>query len=1107
MNLPSTSRLALGDPAARATMDPDLADVPPPALPPAPTATAGVGTGTTTPKRGAPPRSPPPVAAAPPRLTRLPATAQVAFLRSPHADAAPPPPIAPLPARRPGFVERTNTIRGALEPSLRTTSRRIPVVSATPTPTPPQTAGGQDGGGSRPVSRRPPTTATSRPLTRTGSSSASVLNLAATTMQPRPDGAGWWHPTDDPNAFDAVMATDTLRDVPTSTNTTAGPMARYYAVLRSGAGPKPHTGSTVRLAALVARGAGGRRRSSSVGDRLQDVSAAADFGSPPRPIAVTGQSGPNVFPSMGSLADGLNDASPRRPRHRSSQGSLSNFAVLAGIANDAPAPRSSTRRELGSGIISTEALDALGGELAELAATGRGGGGGGAPGRHSRQRIATIDDDPEPAEDPEPRPRRTPRRASFRPDTEDDDDGPVPDFVVALAPVSRDGDFLTARRTSRSRSRPASRIGMRPPSSSPVRPPSTSLARQPAASDDDGRSFGQAFNLALQTARFAMARNEHQMQQQPPPPTLELDARSTRPEDSDAVPGLPASRPRTALGYGTDQPSSPTSRAPSALPGRRPSSVTIPSSSRGLAPATALLDHIQATLMVNQHHVALAPPHVDAATGVRKRADPPKQPIHGVHKFALVLTHNEAGSPVALQQQQVQQPETMAAPSLHVRRAVLPPPAPTNSNGPMRAESGGRFRTATVPLPGAVAVPPPVAHRPPTAPSAGRRRSVSVPAPVPTLAQPPRPVSPAPAPPPPKPILRRPGPPVVPPPIAIPRPVERVEPPPPEPVPDPTPAEPAPEEPAPDPMAAVLDALVEQFCPRLMSMDHTQRYTFVMDYARLMKRHEDYTTKALVNNNLSTLDVDTRKIDEISDEQLMTMSWNMYFFIHSMGREFLLPLSTRQYVTRLVLSEEDPAVKVQSLRRVFTDLPKEQYLNYKAVLGHAFRLLHASTSATLAHPMVVIFGSILFPTLTSTSELMPAKPKSFLDAIRRGTFRSLSSTSLDDDDDDDEDDGDGEGGIREPRPLGNTSRRGSVTSQLALRTLNPADADEGSIFAASMCADDVAGMMEEITALRAQIARVLGSILRGDAAADALPPEARVMAFLVEQYEGLYDTS
>ncbi|ORZ41059.1 hypothetical protein BCR44DRAFT_138271 [Catenaria anguillulae PL171] len=291
--------------------------------------------------------------------------------------------------------------------------------------------------------------------------------------------------------------------------------------------------------------------------------------------------------------------------------------------------------------------------------------------------------------------------------------------------------------------------------------------------------------------------------------------------------------------------------------------------------------------------------------------------------------------------------------------------------------------------------------------------------------------------------------------------------------------------------------MLDRFSPRLTSMDHTQRFAFVMDYAKLMKRHEDMTTKALVNNNMSTLDVDTRKIEDVTDDGLLTMMWNLYFFIRTMIRDLILPMSTRQHLIRIIVSGEDADIKLKSVRNAIQDIPKEQALNYKAIIGHSFRILHACNSETLASPLALIIGSLLFH-----EKVVPPKPKSFLDAIRKGTFKAISVDSLSDSQS--LDNIAATPGARRDS-LGRLSQEaGKTDSQPYLKTLNPEDADEGSIFSATVGTDEVVEMMaeDEVATLRAQMAKVLGSILRGEPA--VLPEPARVMQYLADNFEALY---
>ncbi|KNE60888.1 hypothetical protein AMAG_18703 [Allomyces macrogynus ATCC 38327] len=293
-----------------------------------------------------------------------------------------------------------------------------------------------------------------------------------------------------------------------------------------------------------------------------------------------------------------------------------------------------------------------------------------------------------------------------------------------------------------------------------------------------------------------------------------------------------------------------------------------------------------------------------------------------------------------------------------------------------------------------------------------------------------------------------------------------------------------------DPIEALIEDLVERFSPRLLANDHSQRFTFVNDFTRLAKMHEDVTTKNLINNNISTTDVDTRRIENIGDDELMSMIWNLYFYMQAMGNDFLLPFPTRQAIKRLVDSLEPMETRNTGLRALMADLPREPYLNYKAVLGHCHRIVLTATVDIVSFTMFYMFGTLLFSTLNS-GDLKPSKPKSFLDAIRRGTYKSMST--LDDDEDN-------------PEPsMPKSDSQTSLSSQLALHTLDPADASKDSIFSAALDAEDLRAHMNEVGVLRERTAMVVRAVARGTEAARAgMPVEAVIMEHLVGQFEHLF---
>jgi hypothetical protein len=161
-------------------------------------------------------------------------------------------------------------------------------------------------------------------------------------------------------------------------------------------------------------------------------------------------------------------------------------------------------------------------------------------------------------------------------------------------------------------------------------------------------------------------------------------------------------------------------------------------------------------------------------------------------------------------------------------------------------------------------------------------------------------------------------------------------------------------------------------------------------------------------------------------------------------------------------------------------------------------------------PMYYIIGYIIFSEPVEVVEA-PVKPKSFLDAIRKKTFKASSTESL----------GDQGSDTDEPPTqllniLGNESLKLSqniapVTSQvsldsnvIALRTLNPDDADEGSIFAATLSITDLKSLQKDQQSLHTHVNQLIKSALDGTASETNLPQEARWMKFLVDNFDDLF---
>ncbi|KAL7751710.1 hypothetical protein RI367_002709 [Sorochytrium milnesiophthora] len=326
--------------------------------------------------------------------------------------------------------------------------------------------------------------------------------------------------------------------------------------------------------------------------------------------------------------------------------------------------------------------------------------------------------------------------------------------------------------------------------------------------------------------------------------------------------------------------------------------------------------------------------------------------------------------------------------------------------------------------------------------------------------------------------------------------------------------EPEPIVPEKPPEEIFVDDLVDKFSPKSLGASHTQRFTFVNDYTRLMKRHEELTTRNFVNNNLVTLDVYTKKIEAVTDEELMRMIWNLYFYLKQMGKAVILPYSIRQVVTIHAESDEPPEFRHLALGQVFQDQGRDVYRNYKSIIGHCHRITAATSTTSFFNVICAMFGSILFSTVDSVAELnKAAKPKSLLDAVRRGTFKMQNPNDSHDDSGSTLSLNKPAKTLAPPSTIGGPPKAGlgrrmsmAATAVSGLAESNEITEamtmDANSIFNAEMVVDDIEKHAKDIAALRGTITQVLRLTLSGHE--EELSRETRTFRYLVTHFDEIF---
>ncbi|KAJ3375869.1 hypothetical protein GGF31_003074 [Allomyces arbusculus] len=1074
-----------------------------------------------------PPPPPPALSAAPaalptgrsaPQALAAPSTSPPTDSTILHAPAAPTP-LAPLPARRGHYVTRAAVLRDVHRPTLHTTSPHVAV-----------------GGGSvLPVGRAPD-------LASGRARSSGSLAAAAATVLARDSAAN--------------LATNIAAPVPVDRTVSTVRFSEDALFRGNESWTQLAVSSTVALAsadgvvatdpAKPAVPTARARARKPAPTRLASIPRARRTSLPdscelrPR-MAVHGQTAPTVFASMHAL-----DAGRGVPRAESTPSNAlgSSFSILAEIPRQADASSLvsqsdpgtasvTTGREFGGGVVhiildhagSTPVLNPATPEspaahdqcpviLEEAALASRG-----------RSAARTRTGSASPHRPPSASPHRPPSASPARPPsaTPTAATSPAPDLYLGTSPPrgasARPG---SARPGSRPPTRP--RSPMRPILAGTDPPPSltgfevqATPLRRPSASDDS----------------------------QPGGPTSPRARRATEPALATGLSPPDWTVTGTAPPMARQRSSTVPDGAPPQGPPPRPTTAhSIPASP--VPPA-----ELAASVLIN-HRPSVVDPAAMARASI---ADPPPPPVRGLHRFAVIVTKSFGHAMTTAARAARGPVRAMVA---GTRIAQQPGGVPAVVPVPIRGGGGGGGGLESV---GLTVTKMPVAAPPLTISVIARPVPTAPPPPPPTRKTPVPPVLPAPAPvkpatesaadglkaskivvPPPRPpsparrpvtkpepaaavpaaplksILKKP---VAAKPVeAVPE-AEVVQ----EPAPEPeVPAKPVVVEsegtvvevdvlPEQDPMQAAVNALVEKLSPRLLATEHIQRFNFVNDYTRLLRRHEDLMQKNLVNNNISTLDVDTRYIEPLSEDQLMTMVWNMYFFVYSLGTKFVLAQPMQQAIKKCIESDESDTVKVNQLRGMFGKLPKSERMNYKTVIGHCFRIATAATSDLIVFPMVTIFGSVLLPNLASSSDLVglvaapapappppppvPVKPKSFLDAVRRGTFKDPALTTSQD----------------------------LLCESTSNDSLCDAGADEDGtaslLAAASAVPDNVVAPMAELQAMRARIATVLcatlspanggngGALEEGgigaEAAVAALPREARAMLYVVENFEDVFE--
>ncbi|KAJ3361818.1 hypothetical protein GGF32_006993 [Allomyces javanicus] len=1014
------------------------------------------------------------------------AATRVSFQLAAGATAATPVSAA-LPARKPHYVARTAALRDALQPALRTTTRSA---AEPPSPT---TASVPDPAPFRAQQRRRNRTASNDLLDRASAAArASNGSLGASHASLGADG-------DRDVAIETLLSSDSLAALastlprPGPPPSTAGAsMSRRSSRSR---GPPPAMGRrrSVTASALPSRAAAPptasipARRRGMFPDLLDDIDD--DNG-----LVVQGTSGIDAFPSMASLAGGASTRSLRNVRSRT----LGSLAAVE--APQPPVPAARVRRRRTSTAPAGPMAEAVVPADMPPIAVGLYGLAGIQP-----PPVAPDADDSLPPSPSDKLPPVIPRVAS--PPTHSPPSSPPPrgrrapsaldsalrraHTMSATPPAALEythaGDMLVDRRTAGTGSKSVARHGKRGRLTSRL---ADAVLEQLSA-----RMQAQADAASAATAARTPSVPPVRPPLAPPPPISPGAAFAAVGTGTTSVPILAATPPQRSASTPPAEPAAlapapaivtsappPPPRATTAAP--RPPWPPSAGAPAAAAPRLTTADLAQ-TLLINHRVTSTAPPPMPfppvRARSASAPAPEPRAPMRGSHRFAVIMAHSTAGAAAMLQILAAPKPKPpgAVAGAIAVRRATVAVAPQVAARGEEGGEGGGgvgaraRVRVGGE-VGGAGAGGNGRTGENGSGSGEGATGSPKKNGPV-------------------KGILKK---------------RVKVE----------TVAvvdagresgangEGAngmagtaslnasmvgePEVLAVDPIEALIEDLVERFSPRLLANDHSQRFTFVNDFTRLAKMQEDVTTKNLINNNISTTDVDTRRIENIGDDELMGMIWNLYFYMQAMGHDFLLPFPTRQAIKRLVDSLEPLETRNTGLRALMADLPREPYLNYKAVLGHCHRIVLTATVDVVPFTMFYMFGTLLFSTLNS-GDLKPSKPKSFLDAIRRGTYKSMST--LDDDEND-------------PEPsMPKSDSQTSLSSQLALHTLDPADASKDSIFSAALDADDLRAHMNEVGVLRERTAMVVRAVARGTEAARAgMPVEAVIMEHLVGQFEHLF---
>ncbi|KAJ3279645.1 hypothetical protein HK104_001268 [Borealophlyctis nickersoniae] len=177
--------------------------------------------------------------------------------------------------------------------------------------------------------------------------------------------------------------------------------------------------------------------------------------------------------------------------------------------------------------------------------------------------------------------------------------------------------------------------------------------------------------------------------------------------------------------------------------------------------------------------------------------------------------------------------------------------------------------------------------------------------------------------------------------------------------------------PDPDELAHVFVKLTESETDPAQAREddmplHTVKHTFLNDFVALDARHT-----AVKDNEaeLALRDVNAigaRLVQEVNPLDAVEFVWNLHRYLRTISAPPITP-EVSAGMLHIVEFGEDDETRAADMQEIVSDLPRDQYVLLKAIVGHLYRISHLAPY-TITRGLSSVFGPLLF---TSPNGLRP----------------------------------------------------------------------------------------------------------------------------------------